>query len=213
MKKLLSTLGLILIAITVSESQIIKGFGIDVGYVYAKENFEYAPYTAGTGDGIRPISTFSGGVFAETFDMMKFSIVGKLQYVGKGGVMSVQTNIVDPSSPQAYLEMKFEDKKFRLDYLCVPVLLKYRVALPKIEPYLAIGPRFEYMVGHPSPFYDGFKNTEWTMTYSAGADISLPSLPKLFIEAEYNTSLTDAFQDSWLTVSDHSIEFLVGVYF
>jgi hypothetical protein len=195
-----------------SEAQIVKSFGLDAGYVYATENWKYAPSIGSSGDWIKPISTFTGGVFAETFELEKFSLMAKLQYVGKGRTMHVMVTRADPN-PQGYVDMGYQDIHERLDYLCVPILLKYKISLSTIEPFLAAGPRFEYLVGHPSSVvFDQFKKSEWAMTFSAGTDISISSLPKFFLEAEYNTSLMDSYQGQFVTVNDHSLEFLVGVY-
>jgi hypothetical protein len=194
--------------------QIVKSVGLNAGYVYAAQDWHYAPQTGLDGSWIDPISTFTGGIFAESFDVLNFSIFAKLQYVGKGRSMNVIAMRADPNSPQGYVDLGYQVFKERLDYICVPVLLKYRIALPVVEPFIAIGPRLEYLVGHASSVvYNKFKKTGWTGTLSSGAEVSIPSFPKFFIEAEYNTSLTDSYQGEFVTISDHSIELLVGVFF
>ena len=211
MKNFLKSLCLILMTASLSEAQIVKSIGINAGYVYATEKWNY---TELSGDWIDPISTFSGGVFAETYKMQRFSLLAKIQYVGKGRSVHILATRADPTSPSGYVDVGYLDLKDRLDYICVPVLLKYSLPLSKVEPFIAMGPRFEYLVGHPSSVvYDKFKTTEWSLTFSTGVDISIHPLPKFFIEAEYNTSLTDSYTGEFVTVSDHSLEFLLGVYF
>jgi hypothetical protein len=80
-------------------------------------------------------------------------------------------------------------------------------------PYLAIGPRLEYLVSYPSSVvYDDFKKMEVTGTVAIGVELSLGFFPRLLLEANYNTSLMNSYNKGSLIVSDNSMEILCGVF-
>jgi hypothetical protein len=213
MKKTFIIIGFGLLNFSITDAQILKNVGMNIGYVYAIPKWSYTLQTGLWPPLAEPISTFTGGVFAESYDVKNFSIFTKLQYVGKGRSFSAMVTRQD-NSAQGYVDLGYQTFKERLDYICIPVLLKYSIPLPSVEPFIALGPRLEFLVQHPSSVtYNKFKKTEWAETLSAGAEVSIKSLPKFIIETEYNMSLTDSYHGEFLTVNDHSVEILIGVIF
>jgi hypothetical protein len=121
--------------------------------------------------------------------------------------------MVSSTNPNGYIETGMMDIKYRLNYISVPILAKLRIETPMFVPYLAIGPRLEYLVSYPSSVvYDDFKKMEVTGTVAIGVELSLGFFPRLLLEANYNTSLMNSYNKGSLIVSDNSMEILCGVF-
>ena len=121
--------------------------------------------------------------------------------------------MLSPTSPLGYVDLGNKDIEYRLNYISIPILAKLRIETPMIVPYLAIGPRVEYLVSYPSSVvYDDFKKMEVTGTVAVGVELSLGLFPRFLLEADYNTSLTNSFNNGGLIVSDNSFEILYVVF-
>jgi hypothetical protein len=83
-----------------------------------------------------------------------------------------------------------------------------------IAPYLALGPRIEYLLSHPeSVVYDQFNKLELGGTIAAGVQVSLGFTPELLAEISFDSNFTHAFKNENVTVNNRSFSFLVGVLF
>ena len=194
------------------DAQIIRRVGVDLGYSHAKQIWDYAANTGITAPDIEPITGISVGVFIELFDIPYFSVMAKCQYLAKGRIISVMETALDPNSHLGYVDLGIKKNAQRLDYLSVPLLAKCRIETPQLAPYVAIGPCFEYLLNYPpTHVFSAFRKVEWTATIAMGCEISIASLPRLLVEADYNTSLTDPFKNEYVTVSDNSFEILLGI--
>jgi hypothetical protein len=203
----------VILGISISNAQLIRTFGFNVGYAHAKQNWNYSaqlesdPHNTGT------ISGISGGAFVEFLDIPYFSLLTKVQYIQKGRTISVMGTMVSSTNPNGYIETGMMDIKYRLNYISVPILAKLRIETLMCVPYLAIGPRLEYLVSYPSSVvYDDFKKMEVTGTVAIGVELSLGFFPRLLLEANYNTSLMNSYNKGSLIVSDNSMEILCGVF-
>jgi hypothetical protein len=208
------TLFFVVLGISTSDAQLkVRTFGFNVGYVHAKQNWDYSPQFGSDPHMSGTISGISGGAFIEFLDIPYFSLLTKVQYMQKGRTISVMGTMVSLADPNGYIDVGMVDIKYRLNYISVPILAKLRIETPMFVPYIAIGPRLEYLISHPSSaVYDNFKKMEITGTVAVGVELSLGFVPRLLLEADYNTSLTNSFDNGNLVVSDNSIEILCGIF-
>jgi Outer membrane protein beta-barrel domain len=213
MKHTLIGIGIITLAISFTDAQIVRTYGLNIGYIHAKQNWDYSPQFGSDPHMSGTISGIGGGAFMEFLAIPYFGLLTKIQYIQKGRIISVMGTMVSSTNPNGYIETGMMDIKYRLNYISVPILAKLRIETPMFVPYLAIGPRLEYLVSYPSSVvYDDFKKMEVTGTVAVGMELSLGVMPKILFEADYNTSLTNSFNNGILTVSDNSVEVLCGIF-
>jgi len=212
MKRILIGLCIIALASSFADAQLVRTYGFNIGYIHAKQNWDYSPQLGFDPHMSGTISGIGGGLFVEFLDVPYLSLLTKAQYVQKGRTISVMGTMVSSTNPNGYIETGMMDIKYRLNYISVPILAKLRIETPMFVPYLAIGPRLEYLVSHPtSVVYDNFKKMEVTGTVAVGVELSLGFIPRLLLEADYNTSLTNSFDNGNLIVSDNSVEIFCGI--
>ena len=212
MKRILIGLCIIALVISFADAQLVRTYGFNIGYIHAKQNWDYSPQLGFDPHMSGTISGIGGGLFVEFLDVPYLSLLTKAQYVQKGRTISVMGTMVSSTNPNGYIETGMMDIKYRLNYISVPILAKLRIETPMFVPYLAIGPRLEYLVSHPtSVVYDNFKKMEVTGTVAVGVELSLGFIPRLLLEADYNTSLTNSFDNGNLIVSDNSVEIFCGI--
>jgi hypothetical protein len=102
-----------------------------------------------------------------------------------------------------------------VDYLSVPVLAKVRLSFPAITPYLIAGPRADLLLSKKGDGFDAvidkFKSTDVGGTFGLGVELHTLLPVGLLAEIRYNPSFRDAFKNEFLSVRNHSFDFLVGL--
>jgi hypothetical protein len=104
----------------------------------------------------------------------------------------------------------------RLDYLCVPVLLKYAVGSWEVCPFVALGPRLDIRLGSRcqssacgetlwGEIYDEFNRLDLGADAVVGLETAWFS-----IEGRYNYSLGPSFEEGDSRVRNVSFEILLG---
>jgi hypothetical protein len=61
--------------------------------------------------------------------------------------------------------------------------------------------------------YDQFKRWEFGGTITAGIQVSPGFIPEMLAEVAYNTNFTHAYSNQYVTITNRSFSFLVGVIF
>jgi hypothetical protein len=93
-------------------------------------------------------------------------------------------------------------------------MAKLRIESGTLTPYIAVGPRFELLISHPSSVvFDQLKTTELAVSVAAGAEVETGLGPKLLCEISYTMGLNDSFKNDNLTVRNRSFSLLIGVQF
>lgn len=217
----MKTIGCIAVSLLLTASsaggQLVRSYGITVGPVVADQRYEYSPLSQFAPDPIYPDKLLWGvdaGAFVEFFTLPHFSVVAGLNYSQKGRIVTVIETAIDHTSPQGYVDLGPRDVTLRFHYISVPVLAKMRFETPAITPFLAAGPRFEYLVAYPSsPAYDQFKKVGVALSISAGLELSTGFSPKLLLEGTYLPSISNAYQNEIVTVTSRAAAITVGVAF
>ncbi len=207
--RLMIAAALLIMSVSTARAQFIRGIGIKVGTVAANQTWDYSSF----GD----LSTttrygFTIGGFIEMFSFSHFSLLGEVQYTQKG--MEYTVPVTTTSSPDGIGSMSVSP---RVDYISIPILAKLRITTPIVEPYVIAGPRFDILVSKVAEgmgaVIDKFKDTDYGITVGVGAELgSLIPLP-LLVEARYNASPGEAFDNSLVKVKNRSFDILVGIRF
>jgi hypothetical protein len=197
-----------LTAASITHAQFVRGYGIKLGTVAANQSWKYTntpELTTSARWGV------TGGVYIELLDLPLISVVGEIQYTQKG--MKLSTPITTESHPEGIGQFLTESP--RVDYLSVPILAKVRLPFPAISPYLIAGPRADLLLSKKGdgfdPVVDNFKSTEVGGTFGLGVELHTLLPVGLLAEIRYNPNFRDAYKSEFLSVRNHSFDFLVGL--
>ena len=158
----------------------------------------------------------------------------------KLGPVSIQPELLYSSRGLSYIEVEDETTRvtglFYLDYVEVPVLVKYSFLSGKARPFLYAGPSFSVLLkaqqGYDVDFFDdiepdynyrldmeeNIKKSEFAGVFGAGVDIKLPKV-MLSLEGRYHFGLTNIGTDALLAEADitsaknKGFSILVGIGF
>jgi hypothetical protein len=192
-------------SLTVSHAQLLRGYGFKVGAVASSQNWDTQDYTM-TNDYRWDVDV---SAYLELIDVPVFSLVTELQYSRRGSILNV---ILTEEANRPYYSF-FVD---RYDYLCIPILAKIRFSTSFIDPYLIVGPRFDFLLStHQDKFADNrhmtMASSEHGLTVGIGAELKPLYIPVLLLEIRYNSAFTDSFADRYFRIRSHSFDCLLGV--
>jgi hypothetical protein len=195
-------------AASMTHAQLVRSYGIKLGTVAANQSWKYTDtpeLTANERWGV------TGGVYIELLDLPLVSVVGEIQYTQKG--MTFTLPVTTELQPEG--TGQFITQSPKVDYLSVPVLAKVRLPLPAVNPYVIAGPRADLLLSKKGNGFDAvvdkFKSTEVGGTFGLGVELHTLLPVGLLAEIRYNPSFRDAFKNEFLSVRNHSFDFLVGL--
>lgn len=198
-----------LFVVSSAQGQLIRGCGIKLGPVIATQSWDYKlpidlPIEARWG--------LDAGVFIEAPDIPIVSVLGELHYTQKG--FKITATVTTEQSPEGAGEMTSTP---RVDYLSLPILLKLRLDLGVIAPYVVAGPRFDFLIGKSSEgydlVYDHLKKNDMGASFGLGVELPTEIVAAFLAEIRYSPSFSKAYYNGMLTVKNQSIELLVGARF
>lgn len=196
----------------ISEAQVLRGYGVKLAGIIASQDWEYSSSTFTS----VPSSSLWGmgaGTFAELFNLPYVSLVIELDYLQRGRTVTIdQTAKAD--NEQGYVDLGPGDIDERFHYAAVTIMPKFRLDYETFAPFVAFGPSFQLLIGHPAtPVAGQFSKTEFAVSISAGAEITFAALPRLMAEVRYTPTITKSYQNQLVSVHDNAFEFFVGVSF
>jgi hypothetical protein len=193
MKKLFLVLFAALVLFpTTARPQFLHYFGVKAGFVSSSQNFEgfliddsEVDRTAG----------FSIAVFSDIPVAMGFSISPQIEYARRGWQIDVEKGTLE--NPDGNGEMT--TFKYKLDYIIIPIMLKYSMDFSFGTAALQAGPRLDLPLEYNSEALDYiYKNFDDSFGISFGAayapKLALPVTP--FIEIMYHMDITDAYEST-----------------
>ncbi len=205
MKKIvLSLVGILAFATTgIAQDRTFK-FGVKAGVNLSDANLEKSKSFENVKS--QNLTGFHVGAVAEIFLSEKFSIQPEVMYSAQG------------NSIKAVIDETKVDFKNKIDYLTVPVMLKYYV-LGGLN--LNAGPQVGFNVKSTSGGVDSSDSLN-TLDFGLNFGVGYESPIGLFVDARYNLGLTDVSKDSFKSKEDFSgigisknrvIQFSVGFKF
>ena len=176
MKKLFLITAVLFLGVSALNAQDLK-FGAKIGANFSKLS----------GDGVNGdnLTSFHVGVLAELNLIDNLSIQPELMYSSQG--------------------TKYQDEKFKLDYVSLPVLAKFYLVSEKLS--LEAGPQFSFLLNDDVP------NTFETKTFDFAAigGLGYNLTQNIFVQARYVVGLTDTSKDA--SVTNKVIQLSAGLRF
>ena len=132
------------------------------------------------------ITSFTGGVMAEFMvPVVGFGVDASLMYTRKGSKINLGT-LTDAA------EEAFGHKTQHLDYIDIPINLKYKLGIPAVgnivKPYIYAGPSFGVLVGNN--IKEQYKEKDFDLTINLGLGLEL--FKKVQVAAQYGWGVTEA---------------------
>lgn len=128
------------------------------------------------------IAGFTGGVMAEyTLPVLGIGVDGAVMYARRGAKLNFSASTL---LEEAVGKSKSSTK---LDYIEIPVNLKYKFSLPLsvLKPYVYAGPSFSFLVG--DNIKKAFKEKKYDTSINAGLGVEV--IGKVQVSAQYGWGL------------------------
>jgi opacity protein-like surface antigen len=209
MKKIIfAVLTLSVIGFSISESQLIRGYGIKVGVASTSQNWEWAPTVGVTAASTAAHQSLEVGTFIEWLDIPLFSVLTEIQYIRKGSDVTTNvpmTTIENPDGNGQFISYSTE-----ISYLSVPILAKLRMNGGLLSPYIVAGPRFDFCLTSSGAFSKSdLKTMNVGGTFGVGVE-SASILPiQVGLEFRYSPDSQASYSTPSLTVKNRSLELLL----
>jgi hypothetical protein len=190
----------------VGNAQFVRGSGIKAGIVAANQDWDYEREPLLTTDTRWGATAMA---FLELLDAPFLSMAAEVQYTQKG--FATTMSVTTPYNPEGYLTTL----RPRIDYLSLPILLKIRIPVQPVCPYVVAGPRMDVLIArsgdYAEEFFRGFRTTEFGATVGVGVEVSSLLPAALLAECRYNAALQHSYTARHLTVDNRTFDLLIGV--
>lgn len=186
MKKIFTTLFVLLAAYTIASAQTSQGteFGVNIGYNSAYVTDGQSNQTTAF------VSGFNAGVSADHYFSDRWSLKVKAIYDQKGwgdgfiSTSSSQTNGIN----------------FKLSYITVPVMANWHFGRNR-NWYLDFGPYVGFLLsakaaGYNTDLKDGFNSVDGGLALGIGYKFPINETTNFFIEYDGQSGVTNIFKDS-----------------
>ena len=200
---------IITLAITMSNAQSIRGYGIKAGLSIAQQDWDQGIIGNVEIDNSYGINF---GVFSEFFINSNNSLIIELNYVQKGAKSrSLFTNYYSTVGNE-----EIKHWAIKLDYLNLSILAKGRYE-SFISPYVFLGPKIDFEISRSVENddltqYKDFNKIRYGIKSGIGLEFKIQSL-SLFTEILYDFDLNLLYKTSGLEVSSKSYLFNFGIMF
>jgi hypothetical protein len=164
------------------------GFGVKVGGSWATQEWIWPTTEFDTDLDFR--TGFRAGAYAD-FELTPWlSFVPEIHYVQMGA---------------RYVEVEALD--LRYDYVAIPLLLKAKVRLHSLSPYVYGGPRADIFAGSQvcPGWTDELDRVDLGVDLGAGLEIS-----RFLLEFRYSVSFTDSWSHSGIEIRNSAYGLLIG---
>jgi hypothetical protein len=209
MKKIIfAVLILSVISFSMSESQLIRGYGLKVGVASTNQNWDWAPVYGTVSTSTAAYQSLDIGAFIEWLDIPLFSVLTEVQYIRKGSDVTSYHITPFPGSVvfnyAGYLST-------RISYLSVPLLAKLRMNGGLLSPYIVAGPRFDFRLSSSNGAFSSgdLKTIDVGGTFGVGVE-SASILPiQVGLEFRYSPDFQASYSGPSYTVRNRSLELLL----
>lgn len=210
-------LGILLMISAVVKAQIIDNYGIRIGAGLSDEYWNYKTFNLDEEGWQGNKISFTGQVFAEKYLGKYLSILPAIGYIQKGYVDDIKWVALDGSP----VEITTVNNRVVFHDLSMDVSFKIMPFQKKIKPYLLLGLRGDYLMDYRGvivnfqgenlelnkDLYNDYN--KFTLGGILGAGISYHEL--LFMDLEYNPSITKNFDSSFMAIHDSYFSLSMGM--
>jgi hypothetical protein len=218
MKKVILTIITILFVSSISISQPIRDWGIKLGIASSSQHWDYGADAASINFNQNPQNKIGldAGLFIEWFHDPHFSLLTELRYIQKGFKDEETSQVYDPLTyPSSHdTLMTFKPS---INYLSIPIVLKYRFELGPVDPYFILGPRIDFLVSTQSDglglVLDNLSQTDYGVNLGFGLEYSSFIGSTIGLEFQYSPSFHHVFDNGYLKVQNNTFEVLSCITF
>lgn len=191
-------------------SQSFDSFGIKFGTNSSANSY--------SGELTRRKIGLSIGLFTELKAAERFFIQPEIFFINKGNTVLVLNNI-----------SKTEEVKTQLNYLSIPLSIKYCLNKNNIVPFISLGPRIDILLNYDENglegYYSNLNSVNFGISAAIGAQYLFNKNKRLILELRYSPDLSkyfiygyrrknvNIFNQGSVNHFNNSIEFLLGIGF
>ena len=176
MKKVCFIFALIMFVST-SQAQIIRGYGLKVGTTISNQDWEYSNSSGLSGLSFDSNSRvgINFGIFTEFLNVPFISIVTEVNYLQKG--MKKDIPVTTNSQPDGTGEFITWDTK--VSYINISALGKLRINTGLFTPYILLGPKIDFeinksnSIGSLNVVEENFNKNRFGLKVGIGTEINL----------------------------------------
>jgi hypothetical protein len=156
----------LLFSFSIAVAHPFKGIGIKAGINFSNQDFQYEE--SWMNQDYDNITALTFGGYVEWLTSSYYSIQTEVYFIQKG--MSNKINVTTEISPDAIGTMNIDN---HINYISVPILGKIAFTHRRINPFVTLGPRFDFLLSYSSDknaynlVYDDFK------TFVFGGDLGI----------------------------------------
>jgi len=191
---------------TMDDSQLLKSYGIKIGIASARQSWDYNPTSSVYANSVSR-NGLDIGIYGEWFNIPFLSFVSECHYIQKGGGVSKYEDMwyTYPTWKVTFFNGYFP----RVNYISVPLLAKMRINWRTFNPYILIGPRFDYSLSSNNMLaYNNIKKLDVGATMGIGVGLFSKSSIHFGAEFRYSPSFNDIYSLPSLMVADGTVSSL-----
>ena len=196
-------------SISLAYSQPIKNIGLKAGLAFTNQAWKYSFM-----DSDLPTKTRLGldiGIAVEWLKDSPVTIMTELHFVQKG--MKDELIVTTEQYPNGTGQTIA--KQPRVDYLSIPLMAKYTLRFNTIAICAVAGLRYDLFVSSAGEGFelviDKFRKSELGGSFGCGAEFTSPFDRTIGLEFRYSPTFQKSYSSQFLTVSNQSMELLVGI--
>ena len=194
MKKIFVLIILLIVYQASANAQFIKGYGFKVGISVTKQNHQWQHLEELQGDRLTFPKSLIGlnlGIFIEILDLPYLSIPIEMNYIQRGW-----------SGINNYYAHTFN----------IALLVKPRIPVNGFNPYLLIGPQFDFVIDPTFKFSQYQKENYTGLILGIGSEFKIWEF-KMLTELNYDFYLDVLYQSRFLKVTSQTLSLRIGLMF
>ena len=195
-------------------AQMVRGWGIEGG---ASGGYHLITVTRPPNSPEIPIVVrwgFTAGGFIELLNMPVLSFIVDAAYAQKGRIVT-EEEVAESAYHASGLSTGPAGGRPCLEYIHLSMLMKFRAGKATLVPYLAVGPRYSFLIGtrdDPGHVFDHYKKSDTGVSMAAGIEVVPKRDPVASVEMRWSSSFLRAFDAPGLTVRNQFVDLLLEVW-
>lgn len=205
-----SFLIILIFTASITYSQIIKDVGLKIGGTLSAQQWKSSSLSNEIKFDTDLMTGFNAGIFFQSQDYSIFNFLFEINFIQKSAAKDNIINIVNLPDGIA------QDLSVNLNYLNLALMLKPKISLGIIAPYIMIGPKVDLELSKstesPKAFYDEFSKTRPGIKMGFGSEINLGQL-RLLAEFVYESEFNSLYDENKIEINTHSYDIRFGLFF
>jgi len=153
---------------------------------------------------------YNAAITVDMFEHTYFNFSFGVTYLQKGGVdKSVM------STDETGAELYRIEVANRLDYVCFSPAIKLKYDFGVFVPFIIVGPSLDVQVAKKDSnlgyVLENFKKYEISLPFGVGVGYKLNRKFKIDVNVQYQPSVTDAFENDHVTITNFLFKYNIGV--